>query len=616
MSSAVVRQVLDRFAAGDVAPASPDERVAWAAALIDIGDPAGAADQLTAALRAGTAVPAMLPAVARRLTGEHARSVVAAAIDDGRVNRASYDMSPRPSVAGAVVHLAVGSDATEEALLRAVLVVGEWEDRPGTAARRNRAYRVAAVLAVLAEAHRGEPERLDLWAEILGEADRPRLAGAAGLLGPLGLAEIDRRCGAMDDEVARCEAVPLARALAGAGRVGEALELAARLQPSDRQEALVAVAQAVTDDRDVRAVTAAFRACPKAGRDRDQQVIHRHRFARVLLTFGRVDDALAELARMRDCRYSGFGPAEFVAELVRWLDRRPEEATGERLRALLDVLESPNVIPQELAAQVTGVLHRVFVLADPALRAEMTGTRAAALRRKSRSDRAALVDAGLAAGLLAVGRTSEATAVLHRAVAVAGPGRRLPDLIEPLITAAADAALAGSALDLAGGDADPAGRAVDLAGRAPDLAGGDGALVGRAVDLAGGGADLAGGGADLAGRDPGLFSEFFGTAAALSASGPPVSPDLAVRLGPAGRAAAAGLLDRFRAEERDRWAGWLADAAAETGDFDTLHTLLEDAVGEPPAWAIGRRLAVALARHGDPAGARAVADACGLRLPG
>jgi hypothetical protein len=580
MSSAIVtsaRQALDRFPAGDgsgasaaavvspasvaspAAVASPAERAAWADALIDSGELDAAAGQVIAALRVDAQAPETLLTVVRRFTGDHARAVMAAAIDHGRVNAASNDWTPRPSPAGAVAHLAAGSDDAEEALLRAVLVVREYEDHPTAWYRRNRAHRIGEVLTVLAGAHPGEPERLDRWAQILGDADRPRLAAAAALLAPLGLAEIDRRCGGVDDNTAGFEAVPLARALAGSGRMTEALELAARLEPEWRQQALVAVSEVVTDEREARAVVAAFRACPKAGRERGQQRAHRYRLARMLLTFDRIDDALAELTKMRDPRAVGHGPAELAGEIVQWLGRRPGQATGERLRALLDVLESPHVFHQDLGEQVTAILHRLFVLADPALRTEITGTRAAALRAKSRSYERALVDAGLAAGLLTLGRPDEATALLRGAVS-AVRGARLHRMAETLIGAAADA--------------------------------------------------------DLPERDPGLFIEFLGAVADLAFAGPPESTAVAVRLGPVGRATATRLLDRFQKEYVGRWAGWLARAAAETGDFDTLHTLLENAVDEPTALAIGRRLAAALARHGNLTDAHAVADAYGLRLPG
>ena len=557
MSSATVLQVgraLARFATEDVPAAPPAERAAWADALLDGEDPGAATDQLVVALRDGKPASAALPAAARRLPAEYARSVVAAAIDDGHVNAKSYDTFGSAPVAGGFAHLAVGSDETEEALLRAVLVVRQSEDRPSGAPYRNRVRRIAAVLAVLSDAHRGEPERLAHWARILGDADRPRLAGAASLLAPLGLAEIDRRCGEFDDDdAALVEAVPLVRALAEAGRRDEALELATRLQPHARQEALVAMALVVTDQRDAWAVVAAFRACPKGDRSRDQQMMHRHRLARVLLAFGRVDDALAELAKMRDCRYTGFGPAQLAWEIVRWFDQRPGEATGQRLRVVLDVLESPDVIPQELAAHVAKVLHRVFLLAGPALRTEVIDTRASGLRARLQPGDWALVDAGLAAGLIAAGRVDEAMAFLRGATRTARHGRRLFFMVRPLIAAAVDAGLAD--------------------------------------------------------RDPDLFAEVF----ALAATGSPASPALAVRLGPAGRATAARMLDRLPGELAGQWARWLADAAATTGDLDALLILLESAADQASALTIGRRIAMALVRRGEPADARAVAEACGLR---
>ncbi|GAA1656656.1 hypothetical protein [Actinoplanes couchii] len=492
-------------------------------------------------LRSDRSVPLSTLPVVRRLRGEHGRALLDAVVEDGRINARSAEAFPLP---GVVARFAAGSDEAEETLLRTVLTVWEHEERRNTPHHRAWAFRISGVLAVLAETHRGEPERLDRWAEILGVTGRVRLAAAAALLAPLGLAEIDRRCGALDEPGERYDAAPLAGALVEAGRLAEALELAARLQPRARQLALVAVAGLVTDERDARAVVAAFRACPKASRERDQQMIHRHRFARVLLTFGRVDDALSELARMRDCRVGGFGPAVLVTEILRRLADRPELATGDRLRALLDVMMSSHVIHQERIAHVADLLHRAFVFADPDLRTEIIDIRVPLLRETLRSDRAH-ADAGLAAGLLATGRTGAAMDVLHGI-----PARRC-SLTAALLEVAADAG-------------------------------------------------------------PDVFAEVFAITAARSVSWPPDSTALAVRLGPVNRAAAARLLDRFVPENAARWADWLAAAAAGTGDFSTLHILMKNADQERTALMIGRRLAAALARHGDPAGARALAEACGL----
>lgn len=545
-------KILGRFAVDDAPAASPEERTAWAEALIDGGDPAAAAEQLIAVLRAGPA-PAILPEVARRLPGERARSVLAAAIDNGRVTTA---ISGRAQLAGGFARLAAGSDEAEDALLRAVLVVEEYEDRPEYGPHRDRMHRIAAVIAALAEAHPGEPERLDLWASILGEADRPRLAAAAGLLAPLGLAEIDRRCGELGAETDSAEAAPLARALAEAGRTKEALELAARLQPFARQRALLAVAEAVTGEREASAVVAAFRACPKGGRERHQQLAHQHHLALILLGFGRLDDALAELSTMCGRPFASSAPIDLATEIVQRLGRRPELVTDDRLRAVLDALETANLRPYELSLRIAALLHGVFVLAGPALRAEILGTRAARFRARLSVHGPAEADIGLAAGLIETGRAGEGAAFL-RAVSAAAPDRRHGFAAELLIAAAAEAGL-------------------------PE-------------------------------HDPDLFAEIFGMVAALSAYPPPLSSAPAVRLGPAGRATAARLIDRFLPNRHPgRLTGWLAEAAARTGDFDTLGILLEKAADEPEASLIARHLAAALARHGDRAGAGALAGACGL----
>ncbi|MCO8276232.1 hypothetical protein M1L60_37205 [Actinoplanes sp. TRM 88003] len=426
MSSAVVDsalEILDRFAVEDASTASPDEHTAWAEALIDSGDEAAAAEQLIALLRAGS-VPNTLPGVAARLSDERARSVLAAAIDNGRVTTA---LTARAHLAGGFARLASGSDDAEAALLRAVLAVEEFEDQPEYGPHRERMHRIAAVFAALSEAHPGEPERLDRWAAILGEADRPRLAAAAGLLGPLGLAEIDRRCG--------------------------------------------------------------------------------------------------------------------------------DPVTDARLPAVLDALDSANLRPYEPSIQVAVLLHGVFVLAGPALRAELLDTRAAMLRARLSTRNPQHVDIGLAAGLIETGRAGEGAALL-RALS-AGPDRRYGFSAELLITAAARAGL-------------------------PE-------------------------------HDPDLFAEVFGLVASLSAYPPPLSPAPAVRLGPGGRATAARLIDRSQPNRNPgRLSGWLAEAAARTGDFDTLGILLEKATDEPRASFVARHLAAARARHGDRPGADTLAEACGL----
>ena len=557
MFSAVVDsalKILDRFAVDDAPAASPDECTAWAEALLDSGDPAAAAEQLIAVLRAGPPA-ATLPEVARRLPGELARSVLAAAIDNGRVTTA---ISGRAQLAGGFARLAAGSDEAEEALLRAVLVVEEYEDRPESGPHRERMHRVAAAVAALAEAHPGEPERLDLWVSILGEADRPRLAAAAGLLAPLGLAEIDRRCGEIDAGDHSAEAAPLARALAEAGRTKQALELAARLQPFARQQALLAVAGVVTDERAASAVVAAFRACPKVSRERHWQLAHQRHLALILLGFGRLDDALTELSRMCARPFPSSVSIDLMTEILQWLRRRPDLVTAQRLRAVLDALETTKLGAYELSLRIAALLHGVFVLAGPALRDEILGTRAAGFRARLSTRDPAHVDIGLAAGLIQIGRAEEGAAIL-RAVSAAAPGRRRSSEAELLIVAAA--------------------------------------------------------GAGLPEHDPDLFAEVFGMVAALSAYPPPLSSAPAVLLGPDGRATAARLIDRFPPNRNPgRLTGWLAEAAARTGDFDTLGILLEKATDGPRAALIARHLAAALARHGDRAGADALAGACGLPL--
>ncbi|AGZ40956.1 hypothetical protein [Actinoplanes friuliensis] len=555
MSSAVVDaalKTLARFAVDDAPAASPEERIAWAEALIDSGDPVPGADQLIAVLRAGPA-PATLPEVARHLPDEQARSVLAAAIDNARLTTAIYDKS---QLLGGYARLAAGSDEAEEALLRAVLVVEQYEDELLTRVHRERRHRVAAVVAALAEAHPGEPERLDLWASILGEADRPRLAAAAGLLAPLGLAEIDRRCSKLYAGTDSVEAPPLARALAEAGRTKEALELATRLQPFDRQQALFAVAEVVTDEREASTVVAAFRAAPKVSRERQQQLAHQHRLALILLGFGRADDALTELSKMSGRRSTSSAPIDLARAIVEGLGRRPDLLTDERLRAVVDAVKTAGLHPYWLSNHIAALLHDVFMLAGPALRAEVLGTRAATFRAALPAHDPGQVDFGLAAALIETGRADEGAALL-RAVAAATPDRRHGFAAELLITAAGKAGL-------------------------PE-------------------------------HDPDLFAEIFGLIAALAAYPPPLSSAPAVLLGPTGRATAARVIDRFLPNRHPgRLTNWLAEAAARSSDFDTLGILLEKVTVAPEASLITCHLAAALARHGDRAAADTLADACGL----
>ncbi|MEO3745565.1 hypothetical protein [Plantactinospora sp. B5E13] len=391
----------------------PAERVEWAVARFDGGDQAGAAEELTACLD-GFLPKEFAEAAPRILTGEQAVRVVAAALDGEHPYRsfASGHNGPGHAVAGTLARLAAGNAEAEAALLRAVLVVRPNEEHMWASHRQ---ARISAVLAALAEAHAGEPEILDRWSALLDGTDRPSLAAAAALWGPLGLAETDRRC----ETVREVDGERLVAAFVAADRFDDALTLATRLGPRSQQRALLTLATPGLSAARAKALVAAFRRCPKGGRDRDQQMVYQHRFARLFLALDRVDDALAVLGRMRDCRVSGYGPGPLALEVVRWLDGRREAVTPERLRAVLEALAGPGVIPQELAAVVAEVVPLVYPLADEELRAEIVDVHVPRLRGRVGNWRPSrlMVDAGLGAALVETGDATALDPVFTAAVA-------------------------------------------------------------------------------------------------------------------------------------------------------------------------------------------------------
>ncbi|GAA2640120.1 hypothetical protein GCM10010399_87050 [Dactylosporangium fulvum] len=420
------RDVLTRFG-----PQPPErtmdraERIAWAVARFDGGDHDGAAEELTALLEGWLPEP-FATAAPRILTGERAVKFVTAALSGDHPYRpfVSGRNTPEYAVAGTLARLVAGHPDAEDALLRTVLVV-----RPGEHLSAHlRVARVSAVFAALAEAHAGEPELLDGWAALLDEKDRPRLAAAAALLGPLGLAETDRRCGTVED----VDGERLVVAFAGADRFDDALALATRLGPSEQQRSLLALATPGLPAASAKALVAAFRKCPKRSRERDDQMVYQHRLARLFLALDRFDDALAVLGRMRDCRISGYGPGPLAREVLRWLDGRRAEATPERLRAVLDVLAGDRVIPQELAAVVADAVPLAHALADEPLRAEIVEVRVPRLRARLRVLRWwQLADVGLATVVVDAGDGTAADR-LFAEVAGGRPGPQLSRLLARL----------------------------------------------------------------------------------------------------------------------------------------------------------------------------------------
>ncbi|HTJ37560.1 MAG TPA: hypothetical protein VL738_30385 [Dactylosporangium sp.] len=386
----------------------PDDRIRWLAARFDAGDREGAAQALLGDLGGAERPPPGLAEDGPRiLAALPPAEVLEGLLKSPHVYARFRDQlgdHPDDIVAGVFARCVTGGPDDEEALLRAALAPTDHERtyRGGG----YRPVRVSAVLAGLAEtvaadSGRDAGETLERWAAVLAEseyADGHRLAAAAALLAPLGLAEVDRRC----DRVEDYDGPRLAAALARAGRLGEALELTTRIGPWERQRALLGLAD-IADDAGLAKVHAAFRKAPKADRSRDAQMVWKHRLASLALRRGLVDDAVATLAAMKDCRIVDHGPAPLALEILRWLAERPAEATPERLRAVADVLAAPAVIPQELAAVVTESLLLLFRLADPALRAELSGARVPALRGRLSWNPPILVDAGAAAAAVEAG---------------------------------------------------------------------------------------------------------------------------------------------------------------------------------------------------------------------
>ncbi|GAA4262372.1 hypothetical protein GCM10022255_098770 [Dactylosporangium darangshiense] len=378
----------------------PDDRIRWLAARSDAGDREGAARALLGDLGGAERPPPGLAEDGPRILAVlPPAEVLEGLLKSPHVYARFRDQlgdHPDDIVAGVFARCVTGGPDDEEAMLRAALAPTDHERtyRGGG----YRPVRVSAVLAGLAETvaadlGRDAGETLDRWAAVLAEseyADGHRLAAAAALLAPLGLAEVDRRC----DRVEDYDGPRLAAALARAGRLGEALELTTRIGPWQRQRALLGLAD-IADDAGLAKVHAAFRKAPKADRSRDAQMVWKHRLASLALRRGLADDAIATATGMKDCRIVDHGPAPLALEILRWLADRPAEATPERLRAIADVLAGPAVIAQELAAVVTEALLLLHRLADPALRAELAGARVPALRGRLSWNPPILVDAGV-----------------------------------------------------------------------------------------------------------------------------------------------------------------------------------------------------------------------------
>ncbi len=383
----------------DAAPpadaASAEEKVAWARALAA----GGRRDDAIRVLRSVVDdIPRAGCALAVELLGTDARPFVEAALA-AHVEQIRFSNHYELIDEGAtyLARLVARLDARdlELRLIEAVAVVHQYEDRERSENARWRVRRVTEVLRELANAYpelagaSPTAERLDAWAGALG-ADRALLGGAAAALANESLKDIERRVGTLRSE----HVAPLAAELASRGRLADALAIATPLDPSARQEALVAIAHACTTAKDRQKVVAAFKKCPKSSRDRDAQQMWKHRLGEVLLANDDFDGAIEVLVGMQDCRVSHYGPGPLATRIAKRLDEDPARWTPARVTALLDVLASPHVIPQDMPVPLLAILPTAVVHAP-----EIALAAAGRIRSKFRqAGDVALVWAALAAG--------------------------------------------------------------------------------------------------------------------------------------------------------------------------------------------------------------------------
>ncbi|MAT24130.1 MAG: hypothetical protein CMN29_04040 [Sandaracinus sp.] len=501
--------------------------------------------------------------------GEDGRALVREAIGLGLHFQIENNM-PAKTVGRPLGVLAGGDPELEEALLRAIVEKTDHEKKhPGHATRIDR---IGGCVAGLAE-HAAGPERLEAWAAILEEADElARLAGVAKMLAPLGLEEARRCCGGA---IVRPEGVAMAKALAEAGRFEEALELAEALgthrrrrsaaeksrdapgepspdwkespDPRTQRAALLAIAEVKLGAKERKKLVARFEKAPRA-RDRDSQGVYKHQLGEVLLGAGDVDRALKVLAKMKDCRVAGRGPAYLARAVERWLAAHPEEASPERVGAVLEALASKRVIAQCLADVVHESVRQLAALAPAEVEARL-----GALRGQFRgSGDQALVDAGWAAALYEAGDEARGQAAFE-GVLEKVRGTRIHFWSEALFSAAT---------------------AAGLVEKAPELF----ARVIETFPL---------------GRYPNAH-------------------DAVGRLDDAGRRALPGLLERLPAPSAEALRLALARHAGEHGDAALALAAMEGASSASEVDRLGRRLACALARGGALEEARAVAREAGL----
>ncbi|MCB9597842.1 MAG: hypothetical protein H6719_34310 [Sandaracinaceae bacterium] len=373
------------------------------------------------------AVPRSVWELGRGCAPEARHALVRTAIERG-VHLHTVGGSTPSSIGELLARLTEGDDELGTTLLKAVLQRTDHElKHPGY---RGYAVRVADTLRGLGDLTE-DPRQLEVWAEILPESARPRLAAVTRHLAPRGLAGIDALVGiTLDDDLAP----GLCAALAERWSFYDAIEAAARLRPLPQQLALLAIAERTSSPAHRQTLVTCFRRCPAGDPEEDYDL----RFGSLFLRVGDVDGAIATLRAMGDRRSDWMGPASLALEIAGHLADHPEEATTERVQA---VLAAPHAIPQALARVVTRLVYRLAPLTD--VDAAVTK-----LRARFEPGDAGLVDAGEAAARFHAGDTSGGREALERALRVVRENRPLFFTVATYLDAARHGRVAEAAPDL------------------------------------------------------------------------------------------------------------------------------------------------------------------------
>jgi hypothetical protein len=319
----------------------------------------------------------------------------------------------------------------ETCLLAAVAVVQQYEDRADCESGQWRICRIEHTLTALAETRTpAEIEvRLNDWRHALGSA-APLTSVLAPLLPQWSEAEIGARLG----PIAPSTVPALAAAWARAGRLDDALGLAAARDARTHAAALDAIADVSLTEKQAARLARAFEKCPKEGRERDEQTMWKHQRAELRLRVGLVDDAIAALAQLPFCRYIGIGPEALAIRIAGWLDHT-NGWNAARAQALFEALAASGVIAQSLPEALVTVAGAAWRHARP------TEATLASLRgRFRRSDDAAVVELAAAVGMASSGDGPGAARTLAAALTALEGGQ--PYFVRPALVVRAARAVA------------------------------------------------------------------------------------------------------------------------------------------------------------------------------